>query len=125
MDSNNKPKTKQILARLANRCEQNSHSYEIKKYKTLRESIVVFYCYKHNCNETHTVGQYLDSRHGLFCCARDKIQRVDRYKERKQGIEKKALQLAEIRNHTLKDFVFKNRRDCTFTVVCRTHKFVA
>ena len=115
-------KTKQqVLSELKQLCTSRDHSYELIKYVNTVESEISFSCNKHQKAESHSFKQYQQSRWGLSCCALLRIQRSSTKEKRKDILLRKVELLAKQRNHLISKFQFENRRDCFFSVCCKTH----
>ncbi len=62
---------------------------------------------------------YLENPFGLRCCSSSRG-----FDERKEKSADRILKCASQRNHTISNFDFKNTRNCTFDVFCRTRNLL-
>ena len=113
----------QVLRRLEEKRDRQSlpHTLKVLYYNTVRDSAIEVTCLSHNKTETRNFDQYLNTSHGVSCCATSALKRSNTIDER-QGIHQKKLHLlARNRGHVIADLRFFSRRNCTFTVFCNNH----
>lgn len=59
-------------------------------------------------------------KRGVSCCARAFIRRADMVFEGHEAHKNKLYRLAKQRDHSISDLGFVSRRNCLFTVSCKT-----
>ena len=110
-------KKKDLLKMVEETCAKRNHTLKSNPADlNFRTNQITIFCNTHSKSSIKRAGSYLDQPWGMTCCAGSRD-----FQNRKDKAENKVLELAKERNHSIKNFEFKNVRNCTFDLFCEQH----
>lgn len=110
---------KTVFSKLLDIASQRNHKISDFRYDGVDECTFTVTCPRHDMAYTginYQVYTHARVQWGIPCCARyvEVNQDDHQYQE--------VFDLAKRRNHTISDWVYTHKRDCSFTVTCSAHK---